>query len=251
MNKLINLLFITTSFSLSQAAESTHFSKKSVEELARDLANPNTPLTSLKLKVQYREFEGDLPNANHQNSTTLLFQPTLPFPLDNGNTVYFRPGIPLKLNDPVFDADSNDFDNEFGLGDITIDLQYGGINKENGNLWTVGLVSTLPTASDSDLGLDKFTLGPGFQFGNLTKTSVLGAYINHQWDVAGSGDTDVSLSGLQAFAIHLPGGGWNWGSSPIITYNHESDEWNGEAGSKLHGELHHAGGERKTWTSKV
>ncbi len=45
------------------------------------LANPNTPLASLNFKLQYRTYEGDLPNADDQDSTTLLFQPSLPFPL--------------------------------------------------------------------------------------------------------------------------------------------------------------------------
>ncbi len=35
----------------------------SAEDAARDLANPNTPLASLKFKLQYRTFKGDLPNA--------------------------------------------------------------------------------------------------------------------------------------------------------------------------------------------
>jgi hypothetical protein len=38
------------------------------------------------------------------------------------------------------------------------------------------------------------TLGPGFQIGQLTKKSVLGVFVNHQWDVAGSGGNDCNMS---------------------------------------------------------
>jgi len=30
---------------------------------------------------------------------------------------------------------------------------------------------------------------------------------------------------VQFFGIYLPGGGWNIGSAPILSYDHESDEW--------------------------
>ncbi len=65
--------------------------EKSAEEVARDLANPNTPLASLTFKLQFRTYEGDLPNADDQNGTTLLFQPTLPFPLAKGTRFFSVP----------------------------------------------------------------------------------------------------------------------------------------------------------------
>ena len=54
---------------------------------------------------------------------------------------------------------------------------------------------------------------------------MLGAFPNHQWDVGGSGDKDISLTSMQLFGYYLPGGGWNLGTSPIMSYDHESDEW--------------------------
>ena len=50
---------------------------KSAEEIAKELANPNTPLTSLKFKLQYTEYEGSLPHAGEQNFTSISLQPTL------------------------------------------------------------------------------------------------------------------------------------------------------------------------------
>ncbi len=196
----------------------------SAQEVAASLANPNTPLASLTFKLQYRIYKGDLPNANDQNGTTLLFQPTFPFSLDNGATVFFRPAIPLQFDQPVFDFAGQDFDSEFGLGDITFDLAYG-VNTEGGLLVAAGMVSTVPTATSDELGSDRWTLGPEFLIGKLDKKYVLGAFPNHQWDVGGSGDADINLTTVQFFGIYLPGGGWNLGSSPIMNYDHEIDEW--------------------------
>lgn len=59
--------------------------ERSAEEIAKELANPNTPLASLNFKFQHRTFDGDLPGTGNQSGTTILFQPSLPFPRDNGN----------------------------------------------------------------------------------------------------------------------------------------------------------------------
>ena len=178
--------------------------EKSTEELARELANPNTPLTSLKLKIQYRTFKGDLPNADDQDGTTFLLQPTLPFPLASGKTLYVRPGISLKTDQPVYKPADMGFDSGSGLGDFTIDVQYGDTN-ESGFLWSVGATATIPTATESELGGDRWGLGPGFQLGRITEKSVLGGFLNHQWDVGGSGDKRIDLTTLQLFAVYLPG----------------------------------------------
>ncbi|MFK7852163.1 MAG: hypothetical protein AB8D78_14395, partial [Akkermansiaceae bacterium] len=43
---------------------------KSAEEIAKELANPNTPLASLNFKNQFRWFDGALPNSGDQFSYT-------------------------------------------------------------------------------------------------------------------------------------------------------------------------------------
>jgi hypothetical protein len=197
--------------------------EKSADEIAKELANPNTPLASLKFKTQYRSFEGDHTDADDQDSTTMIFQPSLPFPLDNGDLVFFRPAIPFVIDQPA--PHPGGFDNvDPGLGDISFDLAYGMTNKETGLLTAYGIISTLPTATEDELGKDRYTMGPEMLVGKLSKTSVLGAFPNHQWDIGGSGDADINLTSMQVFGIALPGGGWNYGTSPTFTYDHEADQ---------------------------
>jgi len=201
----------------------TAHAEDDADAVAKSLANPNTPLASLKLKTQYRSFTGDISEADDQNSTTVLFQPTLPFPLDNGDVVFLRPAFPVVLDQPIPGAKGFD-DADTGLGDISFDLGYGITNKETGVITAFGIISSLPTATVDELGSDRMTLGPEVLVGKITKTSVLGAFPSHQWDIAGSGDADISLTSLQLFGIYLPGGGWNLGSSPTMTYDHEINE---------------------------
>ena len=198
--------------------------KPSADEIAAKLANPNTPLATLTAKLQFRTFEGDLAGAHDQDSTTLLLQPSFPFPLDNGDLILFRPAVPILLDQPYFDGQQNRFRSESGLGDITFDLALAR-TLDNGLLLAGGIVSTTPTATDDRLGSDRWTLGPEFLIGKISKKYVLGLFPNHQWDVGGSGEADINLTTAQVFGTYLPGGGWNLGSSPIISYDHESDQW--------------------------
>ena len=55
-----------------------------------------------------------------------------------------------------------------GMGDITFDLAYARTTK-SGIIWAAGIVSTIPTATDDELGNDRWTLGPEFLIGKLSK----------------------------------------------------------------------------------
>jgi len=60
ITNLMLMLLLASTLAFAQSSDSsktnsdTDFKNKSIEELAKDLANPNTPLTSLKFKTQFR-----------------------------------------------------------------------------------------------------------------------------------------------------------------------------------------------------
>jgi hypothetical protein len=226
LNKILGLVVLCVAANIfaQDAAPESEAPQKSAEEIAAELANPNTPMASLTLKLQYRTFEGTLPGADSQSSTMALFQPSFPFSLDNGDVVFFRPAIPIQLDFAFPDSSPSGFGSESGIGDIAFDLAYGRTTK-TGMLFAGGLIASLPTATDDALGTDRYTLGPEFMIGKLTKKYVIGIFPNHQWDVGGSGDKEIDLTTIQIFGTYLPGGGWNYGSSPIITFDHISDQW--------------------------
>lgn len=196
----------------------------SAEEIAAELANPNAPLASLTFKLQYRTFEGNLPNADEQDSTTLLFQPSFPFAQKNGDVIFFRPAIPINIDQVVYNSGQLDFDSESGLGDISFDLAYGRTTKK-GILFAGGMVASIPTATYEGLGNERWSLGPEFLIGKLSKKYVIGFFPNHLWDVGGWGNADVNLTTAQFFATYLPGGGWSVGTAPKFSFNHVASDW--------------------------
>ncbi len=197
----------------------------SAEEVARELANPNTPLASLTFKNQFRFYDGNLPGADDQWNYTMLFQPSFPFALDNGDQLIWRPALPIVIEQPVFNPTNGTFYDVSGLGDFGFDLAYA-VTTDSGLLIATGLFTTLPTASASELGGGQWSIGPEFLIGKITDKYVLGFFPNHQWDVAGWTGRQVNLTTAQAFATYLPGGGWNIGSSPIMSYDWVTEQWN-------------------------
>lgn len=194
----------------------------SASELAAELSNPNTAVATLNFKNQFRWFDGDLPDAGSQSGYTLLFQPVLPFVLESGAKVIWRPAIPMVFDQPVFRA-GGQFSGESGLGDIAFDLAYAP-KTEGGLLLAYGLIASMPTATN-DLGSDRWTLGPELLLGKVTPEYVAGIFPNHQWDIGGSGNKDINLTNTQLFYTYLPGGGWSVGSAPTVTYDWTTDQW--------------------------
>jgi hypothetical protein len=165
---LIILITIAIKFTIlpTAADASTEETAQSADAVARELANPNSSLATLTLKNQYRWYTGDLPGADDQNNFTMVFQPIFPLSMpkdDNGNarTVFFRPGFPMLFDQPVPRVENGalDWDGVTALGDIGFDIGYG-VSAKSGFIWAVGMVGTLPTATDSDVAGKQLRLGP-------------------------------------------------------------------------------------------
>jgi hypothetical protein len=200
---------------------------KSNDEIARELANPNNSLASLTFKNQYRWYTGDLPGADDQSNYTLLFQPVFPFsmpaPSGGGKANFFvRPAFPLVVDQPVPSATG--FGGVTAFGDIGFDVGYG-VSEPSGFLWAYGMVGTLPTATDGDVGGKQLRLGPEVLVAQFEDWGVYGLFPSHQWDVAGWSDSDFSASQMQLFLKFLPGGGWAYGSTPIMNYDWRTEDW--------------------------
>ena len=52
-----------------------------VDEIALELSNPVTALSSVATDIQYRTFQGSLPGADDKTSYIYLFKPSFPIPL--------------------------------------------------------------------------------------------------------------------------------------------------------------------------
>ncbi len=197
----------------------------SADEMAAQLSNPNSPVATLTFKNMFTTYEGSLPDADNQWDYTLLFQPTLPFILDSGAKVFFRPAVPIHLGKPSFDSAADSFDDNSGIGDIVFDLVYAPKIESKDTLLSFGFVTSLPTATESTLGSGQWTLGPEVFIGKLLPKGLIALFPNHTWDVSGWGESAISVTSVQPLATYLPGGGWAIGTAPVITYDWNSEQW--------------------------
>jgi len=109
--------------------------------------------------------------------------------------------------------------------DIVFDLVYAPPIESKDTLFSFGFVTSLPTATDSTLGSGQWTLGPEVFIGRLLPKGLIALFPNHTWDVAGWGESAISVTSIQPLATYLPGGGWAIGTAPVITYDWNSEQW--------------------------
>lgn len=219
MKFLSNITLFTIGV-LSTLSVSVVAEEQSVDEIAAELANPNTVLGSMNFNLDYITYKGNLPGASDQSSLSLTFQPVLPYPIEKGVNFYLRPAVPIiiKKDVPV----NNGFEEKgVDLGDISFDAAIGK-SYPGGLVLVGGIVGTLPTATDDALGLDQWLLGPEAAVAKVAKWGVVGLLVSHQWDVAGEDSFSTNLTGGQYFYTFNLSDGWQISSSPTFSYNHEA-----------------------------
>ncbi len=130
----------------------------------------------------------------------------------------------LLFDQPVFDARKMDFKPVTALGDIGFDVAYG-VTEKNGVIWALGMVGTLPTATENEVSGKQLRLGPDALVAKFEKWGIYGIFPSHQWTATGWEDTYFSNTQLQLFLLFLPGGGWTIGTKPILDYDWAASEW--------------------------
>jgi len=199
----------------------------SKDEIAREMANPNTVLGQLEFNNDYTVFKGSLPDADDQSAFTTTFQPILPYPLAKNVNFYARPAIPVIWNQDVPTATGYESKGA-DLGNISYDLAIGK-SFENGWVVAPGVAGSIPTATDDALGKDQWTLGPEIIVGHVSKKLVAGMLLSHTWDVAGDDDEpQTNLTAGQYFYFFSLGDGWQITGTPTFAYDHEAssgDRW--------------------------
>ncbi len=192
---------------------------------ARELSNPATSLASLGNKIEVRNYDGSLPGAGDQLGVKYIFQPVLPFVLDSGDKVIFRPAFNVPIDEPFFDNTANSFDSGGGFGDIGFDLLYSPKSESKFN-FGVGLVGGTPTGTNENLRSGNWTAGPEVFGAYIDDWGLVGSLVTHSWDVAGWGPT-TNLTSMQYFYFLSLGDGWQLGAGPTATYN-----WNAKSGDR-------------------
>ena len=197
----------------------------SAAEIAAEFSNPNTPLGTLNTNFDFIRYDGDLPGAADESAVKITFQPSLPYPLGGGKNFFFRPAIPLIIDQPVPVSDG-EFDSAgVELGDIGFDASLGFSFKSDAgvNVLVAGTAGLIPTATDDAVGIDQWLFGPELGGFMVRKWGAFGIIGSHQWDVAGEDSFDTSITaGQYIYSINLKDG-WQISGSPFWSYNHKAD----------------------------
>jgi len=245
--KGICVIGFTVSPALCLSAETLELSEQSLDEIALELSNPVTALSSAASDFEYRLYQGSLADAADESAFIYTLRPSIPIPLDNGRNILLRFAIPINGEQPIYAADEQyspflirqiastiptdgTFDNRHGhshLGDIGFDIAYGGVS-DNGFISMYGIAAVLPSSQDLSQSIDQYQLGPEVAFGKVTGWGVYGAWLTHLTRVSGEDAWDTNMTSLKVFFAYGLGNGWQVFSNPVIEY-----DWEGDSDNKL------------------
>jgi len=198
---------------------------ESLAEVGAQLANPVSSVWSIVFQNNFTFLEGD-PSDKTRFLYNLNFQPVLPIPLTQNWNLITRPVFPFIFGQPVLNMGS-EFDSRSGLGDIAM-VNLLSPNKPSGFLWGIGPTWIFPTATNDNLGQEKWQLGPAAVGLYLSKEWIFGAFPQQWWSFAGNEDRpDTSQMNIQYFVWRLLPGAWQVGTGgPNVTINWKADDDN-------------------------
>jgi len=189
----------------------------SKEEIAKASQNPLTAMYSLP--IQNNTYFGIGPDDKTKNVANV--QPVLPFDFSEDWTVVTRTVIPVVSNPSLSE---NPYERTNGIGDTTFTAFFTPKKTgPSGIVWGVGPTVYMPTATDNDLGTDKWGAGASAVVLKASGKWVYGALASNIWDIAGPGDAEINLMTFQPFVNYNMGEGWFLASVPIITADWTAD----------------------------
>ncbi len=194
--------------------ESRALFAQSADELAKQTQNPVASLISVPFQGNWDFGIGD----REATGTTLNIQPVAPFGLTtNWNVI-------LRVIMPVQSQPAEDGQRFTGMSDTTMTLFFSPV-KTGKVIWGAGPAILIPTATNQNLGTEKFGLGPSVvalvQPGKWT----VGALWNQIWSVDGANDRDdVNQMYLQPFVNYNLGQGLALGTAMEASANWEADD---------------------------
>ena len=115
-------------------------------------------------------------------------------------------------------------DDEFGLGNITYQAFFRPAQPGK-IIWGLGPVLQVPSNTDEQLGVDRWSAGPTFVALVKPGKWLFGFLTQNIWDFAGeSGEPDVNEFSFQYFINYNLDKGWYLSSTPTISADWEADE---------------------------
>ena len=189
----------------------------SAEELAKLAQNPVGNLISVPFQNNTNLNVG--PEKGTQN--ILNIQPVVPISVNDDWNIITRTIIPV-ISNPAFTPTSERVN---GVGDIQFNAFLSPANPGEW-IWGAGVITQLPTNSNSELGNKNWGLGPTFVVLHLEKGNpwVYGVLANNLWSLSSNKQGGSYNNGLiQPFVNYNFEGGFYLTSAPILTVNWKAE----------------------------
>ena len=211
--RLLTLIALL-SFLLVAAAAARTTDSKSLDEVNKQLSNPISSIWALQLQENTYWL-----NRPDRNVVNLQFQPVLPLALTDNWNLITRP-VFQAMNSTPYVNESGNLHRVTGFGDTILATLVSPSPKLAGP-WLLGAGPSFifPTASNSQLGQNKWQLGPAGVLGYLGDKWIAGVFPQQWFSVGGPGSQTVSQMNIQYFFQYFPGGGWGIGTSPNMLVN--------------------------------
>jgi hypothetical protein len=185
-------------------------------ELAKKLSNPVSSLISFPLQSNFDFGMGSGSGWRY----TLNLQPVIPFSLSPKWNMISRTIIPIIHQHNVVPGST-----QTGLGDIAQSLFFSPTDSKK-FIWGVGPQLLIPTATDDNLGTEKFGLGPTFLILKQEHGWTYGMLSNHVWSVAGDDSrADVNSTFLQPFLAYNTKDAWTYNVNTEASYDWTGNHW--------------------------
>lgn len=190
------------------------------ENAANDAAQANNPLANITAFNVQQYFIGKLTDTD-QSANQFWLRYARPFKLARTHWL-MRASLPIN-SFPTFPEG----DTETGLGDLNVFAAYLIDLHDPAISFGIGPQLTAPTASNDDLGSEKWSAGfANVLFNARSKKLQWGYLLTWQASFAGDDDAeDVNAAALQPFLFYQLGKGLYLRSAPIWTYNFENDDY--------------------------
>ena len=188
-------------------------------ELAKKLQNPVASLISVPLQNNW-DF-----GIGSKNTTryTLNVQPVIPFSIGKEWNLITRTIIPFIHAE----ASVAGGDDKSGLGDIVQSFFLSPKAPTSGGwIWGAGPVLLYPSATENELGSQKWGAGPTAVMLKQDSGWTYGLLANHIWSFAGKDSrADVSATFLQPFVSYTTKKYTTFGLNTESTYDWKAEQW--------------------------
>jgi hypothetical protein len=193
------------------ACTSAH-AELSAEDLAKIAQNPVGNLITFPIQENMNVNVGPLDG----NQSVLNIQPVIPISISDDWNIITRTIIPI-ISVPAFAPGQ---DRISGIGDIQLSAFLSPANPGNW-IWGAGVVTQMPSHSNSIFGNDHAGIGPTFVVLHLEKGSpwVYGVLANNIWSVGNSNSPAYSNMLVQPFINYNLASGAYFTTGPAITAN--------------------------------